>query len=76
MTLNWTPSSSSYSGFNVYRSSVSGGPYNRIDATMIPTNSYTDSTVASGQTYYYVATEIDTNGVESLYSSEVPAIIP
>ena len=76
VTLNWTPSSSSYSGFNVYRSSVSGGPYNRIDATMIPTNSYTDSTVASGQTYYYVATEIDTNGVESLYSSEVPAIIP
>jgi len=76
VSLNWTPSSSSYSGFNVYRSSVSGGPYTRMDTTVVPTTSYTDSNVVSGQTYYYVATEVDTTGAESSYSSEVSADIP
>ena len=38
-------------------------------------SSYTDSTVTSGTTYYYVATAID-SGVESTYSDEVVAAIP
>jgi len=76
VSLNWTPSSSTYSGFNIYRGSVSGGPYTRLDSSMIPTTSYMDTTVASGQTYYYVATELDSTGAESNYSSEVSATIP
>jgi len=76
VSLSWTPSSSSYSGFNVYRSSVSKGPYRRVDTAMVSTPSYTDSSVASGQTYYYVATQVDTTGAESSYSSEVSAAIP
>jgi len=76
VSLNWTPSSSAYSGFNVYRSSVSGGPYTKIDSSLISKASYTDSTVYSGQTYYYVATEVDNTGAESAYSSEVSATIP
>lgn len=43
---------------------------------MISATSYTDTTVASGQTYYYVATEVDSTGMEGVYSSEVSAIIP
>jgi hypothetical protein len=27
VVLNWSPSSSTFAGFNVYRSSVSGSPY-------------------------------------------------
>jgi len=76
VSLSWTPSSSSYSGFNVYRSTASGGPYNRIDTSMVSTTSYTDPNVTTGQTYYYVATEVDTTGMESNYSSEVSATIP
>jgi Abnormal spindle-like microcephaly-assoc'd, ASPM-SPD-2-Hydin len=75
-TLSWTPSSSSFAGFNVYRGSVSGGPYTKIDSALIPTPSYTDSSVTVGQTYYYVATEVDSAGAESAYSSEVSATIP
>ncbi len=76
VSLNWTPSSSTYSGFNVYRGTISGGPYTRVDSSMIPTTSYTDGGVASGQTYFYVATELDSTGTESGYSSEVSATIP
>jgi hypothetical protein len=74
--LSWTPSSSTYAGFNVYRGAVSGGPYAKIDASMITAPSFVDSSVSSGQTYYYVATEVDSTGAESAYSSEVSAVIP
>jgi hypothetical protein len=74
--LTWTPSSSSYSGFNVYRGSQSGGPYTKVNPSLIPSASYTDSSVAAGDTYYYVATEVDTTGMESAYSSPVSAVIP
>lgn len=76
VSLSWTPSSSSYSGFNIYRGTTSGGPYTRVDASMVSSASYLDSGVNSGQTYYYVATEIDTTGTESSYSSEVSAVVP
>jgi hypothetical protein len=76
VSLNWTPSSSTYSGFNVYRGTTSGGPYSKVDASMISTPSYTDAAVTQGQTYYYVATEVDSTGMESGYSSEVTATIP
>ena len=76
VSLSWTPSSSSYEGFNVYRGSVSGGPYTKIDPSMISTPSYTDNSVSAGQTYYYVATEVDDTGTESSYSTEVSASIP
>jgi hypothetical protein len=76
VSLSWTPSSSSYEGFNVYRASVSGGPYTKIDTALIPSASYTDTSVTAGQTYYYVATEVDSSGNESAYSSEVSALLP
>ncbi len=76
VALNWTPSSTTYSGFNVYRATTSGGPYTRVDSSVIPATSYTDSAVTSGQTYYYVATEVDSTGMESGYSSEATATIP
>jgi len=43
---------------------------------MISTTSYVDAGVSSGQTYYYVATEVDSSGMESSYSSQVSATIP
>jgi hypothetical protein len=76
VAVSWTPSSSTYAGFNVYRSSVSGGPYTRIDSFMVSAPSYTDSSVTSGKTYYYVATEVDSTGMESAYSNESSASIP
>jgi Abnormal spindle-like microcephaly-assoc'd, ASPM-SPD-2-Hydin/HYDIN/CFA65/VesB-like, Ig-like domain len=76
VSLSWTPGSSNYSGFNVYRGTTTGGPYAKVDTTTISSTSYLDAGVSSGQTYYYVATEVDTTGTESGFSSEVSAVIP
>jgi hypothetical protein len=76
VTLNWTPSTSSYGGFNVYRGSLSGGPYTKVNTALISATSFIDTSVASGQTYYYAATEVDSTGAESVYSTEVVAAIP
>jgi len=76
VSLHWTPSSSSFGGFNVYRGTSSGGPYTRVNAAMTSATSYADTSVASGQTYYYVTTEVGSTGVESSYSNEASAIIP
>jgi len=76
VSLSWTPSSSNYSGFNVYRAMTSVGPYTRVNPSMISATSYLDVGVSSGLTYFYVATELDSSGMESGYSGEVSATIP
>jgi fibronectin type 3 domain-containing protein len=37
---------------------------------------YTDSTVVSGQTYYYVATAVNSESEEGGYSNQATAVIP
>jgi hypothetical protein len=76
VALNWGASSSSVAGYNVYRSSVSGGSYTKVNPSLLGGVSFTDSNVQAGQTYYYVATSVDTSGNESVYSNEVPAVVP
>jgi fibronectin type 3 domain-containing protein len=75
--LNWNSSiSSGVVGYNVYRGSGSGGPYMRLNYSMLPATNYTDSAVQAGQTYYYVVTAINSGNVESDFSKEVAAPIP
>ncbi len=77
VALTWAASlSANVAGYNVYRGSLSGGPYTRVNAALIAATSYTDTTVPSGQTFYYVATAVDNNGDESVYSTEVSAFVP
>lgn len=76
--LNWIPSTSAnITGYNVYRGSTSGGPYSEINTGgLVASTLYTDATIASGQTYYYVVTAVDSSGVESGDSNETQAIVP
>ena len=75
--LSWSASTStSITGYNVYRGSISGGPYSKINSALETSMNYGDSTVQSGQTYYYVTTAVDSAGAESAYSSQVQAVIP
>jgi len=76
VALSWSASTSVVSGYNVYRSSQSGGPYARINSALESVTTYTDSTVQAGQTYFYVTTAVDSTGTESAYSSQVQAVIP
>jgi fibronectin type 3 domain-containing protein len=73
--LTWN-SSANVVGYNVYRGTVSGGPYAMINSSLYGTTAYTDTTVVSGQTYYYVATAVDGSSNESGYSNQAQAVIP
>jgi len=75
--LSWTPSTSSnVAGYNLYRGGTSGGPYNTPVVSAVNGTSYTDNTVQSGQTYYYVARAADASNNESGNSNETKAVIP
>lgn len=77
VALTWNASTTStVTGYNVYRSTVSGAGYIKISTSLVASLNYTDTTVQSATTYYYVTTAVDTSGAESAFSNEVPAVIP
>jgi fibronectin type 3 domain-containing protein len=79
VTLTWEPPTAtrgtSILGYNVYRSTTSGGEYAKI-ASRVPFPWYEDQTVSPGQTYFYVVTTLDPVGDESKFSAEAHATIP
>jgi hypothetical protein len=76
VSLSWTASTTPSVSYNVYRSTVSGGPYTKMNASLVSGTSYVDSTVLAGQTYYYVTTAVNGSNSESSYSNQVTAAIP
>ena len=74
--LNWNASTSNdVAGYNIYRS-PDGTNWQKINASLVASTSYSDSTVANGSTYYYAATAVDTSGGESSKTSQVEVVIP
>jgi len=77
VTLTWTASTSpNIAGYNIYKASVSGGPYAKINSTPINALTFIDTGVQAGQPYDYVVTAVDTNGNESAYSSQAQTSVP
>lgn len=76
VTLSWSPSTSTVSGYNVYRSQVSGSGYTKLNSSLLGSLTYSDTTVQSGTTYFYVARSVDSGGDESTNSNQVSAAIP
>lgn len=75
VSLSWDPSKSTVVSYRLYRGTASGGPYNLLSSN-IQATVYTDSSVQSGVAYYYVATAVDAAGTESIFSNEMPSVIP
>jgi Abnormal spindle-like microcephaly-assoc'd, ASPM-SPD-2-Hydin len=74
--LSWNASTSTVVGYNLYRGGALGGPYSKINSSLDAAANYTDGTVQSGQTYFYVTTAVDSVGMESGYSNAVSAVVP
>lgn len=75
--LNWVASvSSNVAGYNIYRSTTSGGPYTKLNTALVTSTTFTDTTVQPGQTYYYVARAVDSANNESANSNQASATIP
>ena len=74
VSLTWAPSTSSnVTGYKLYRGATSTGPYTLLKS--VAATSYTDNTVLSGQTYYYVVTAVDSTNAESAFSTPVQAVV-
>jgi Abnormal spindle-like microcephaly-assoc'd, ASPM-SPD-2-Hydin len=73
--LSWNASADAV-GYNVYRGTVSGGPYTLINSSPDSATTYTDDTVVSGDTYYYVTTAVNSESQQSGYSNQATAVIP
>jgi hypothetical protein len=77
VSLSWTASTSgNIAGYNIYRASTSGGPYTKMNASLIVGTSYTDTSAVPGKTYYYVSTAVDKTNAESSYSNQTSAAVP
>jgi hypothetical protein len=75
--LKWDQSTSSkIIGYYVYRSLKSGNSYSKLNSQPDSGTSYTDNTVASGQSYVYVVTSVNSSGVQSNYSTPIDVNIP
>jgi len=76
VALSWNPSTSTVTGYNIYRGTQTGGPYTKLNSALLSGTSYTDASVQSGATYYYVSTSVNSSNVESVYSNQATAAIP
>ena len=78
VTVFWTPSPSnapaSVAGFHVYFGSLHG-TYTNVSGLISGTN-YTVPALVVSNTYYFAATAVGTNGVESAYSNEAVCLVP
>ena len=74
--LTWNASTSTVSGYNMYRS-LDQTNWTLLNTTgLITTLDYTDNSVTSGTTYYYGVTAVDANSNESIKSNIATAVIP
>jgi len=72
--LTWNASTGAVT-YNTYRKLPTDSNYTQINSGDTNT-AYTDNNVTSGQTYDYVVTAVDGNGIESGYSNMTEALIP
>lgn len=73
ITLNW-PTVPKATGYIISRSTVAGGPYTVL-ASNVAENTYDDTSVINGITYYYVVAATNENG-QSGYSNEASVTVP
>jgi Domain of unknown function (DUF4082) len=73
--LTWTETDPSVTGYNVLRSTTSGGGYVRINSAPVQTVTYTDAGVSGSTTYFYVVMALNSSG-ESANSNQVTSVVP
>lgn len=79
IVLTWNASTTAGVNYNIYRGTVSGGPYTKLNSTPIVGLTYSDTTGVGGTKYFYVETAVCTAACpagisgESVFSNEASA---
>jgi hypothetical protein len=77
VALLWLPSPTiGVVGYNVYRRTTPSGTPVKLNSVVNLLTTFVDTTIQSGQSYYYSATAVGLNGMESAESAQAPAAIP
>lgn len=77
--LNWTDNSNNETGFEVVRSTTSGGTYTPVGTAQAGATSYTDSGLTASKAYYYKIRAINDGGgsaFTSFATATTPAMPP
>ena len=70
--LHWDPDPGpNLAGYNVYRSTSSGGPFSKQNSSLLTSLGYCDLSVSDGQTYYYQVTAVNASSQTSPPSATV-----
>ena len=74
--LIWSPASDvDLDGYNVYRHEEGSAPV-KVNAELLKTPAYRDTTVVAGKHYLYAVTAVDVRGNESAHSEEAEETVP
>jgi hypothetical protein len=76
VVLRWQASTTPNVRYNIYRGRSSGVHPNKLNSTPTDRVTFTDTTVARGQTYCYVVRAVNGIGEESRESNETTVTIP
>jgi len=72
VTLSWT-APAEVAGFDVLRAGTSGGPYAKVNPSLVTGTSFTDTRLTASTTYFYVVKSKNGRGGSSVASMEVSA---
>ena len=71
VVLQWTPSPYiDVSGYRVFRTTTTGGPYTELTSSLLGETRFLDKTVQDGEIYFYVVTVSDFAGNQSVPTPE------
>lgn len=73
VSLEWEEVPDS-AGYNLYRSYLSGGGWEKLNSDPLTGTNYTDTGLQNARRYFYVVTSLDAVGNESGYSNEASAL--
>jgi hypothetical protein len=76
IVLTWQASGSPVVGYNIYRKTIPGAYFVRLNASTVHGLTYTDDAVDSGVIYYYAARAVDAKGGESVDSNISSVTVP
>lgn len=78
--LSWTASTDStesgFSGYNVLRGTVSGGPYTKVNSAIITSTSFSDSGPFSSLGPFFYVAESVAGATTSGFSNEISVSLP